>query len=849
MTRLVPCSLALLFLPLLSADADTPARQLPPAAARTIDFAQDIKPILTRSCLSCHNAEKHRGGLQLDTRQAALRGGDSGVVLKPGDPSASRLLLLVAGMVKDEIMPPEGKPTLSAQEVGLLRAWIEQGIKWDGSDSSVTQQTRSNHWAFQPIKRPPPPAVQNPGWVGNDLDRFILARLEKEKIEPAGPADRVTLIRRLSLDLLGLPPSIQEVDAFLADTRSDAYERLVDRLLASPHYGERWARHWLDLARYADSDGYEKDTGRPFAWRYRHWLIDALNRDLPYDQFVIEQLAGDLLPSVTVEQKTATGFHRNTLTNKEGGVDQEQFRVEQVVDRVNTTARVFLGLTLGCCQCHDHKYDPFSQREYYQFLAFFNSDVEVNFPAPVPGESEVVRRSLAVHEARRKELQAAVDAYRTRTLPGKLLVWEMALKPADRQALPAAVRDALQVEPAKRTDQQRQVISDAYAKTDTRLTALLKALADHEKKKPTGTLAQTLALGSPRKTHVMIRGDFLRKGVEVEPATPAVLPSLASGGRQPPVAGKPTRLDLARWLVQSDNPLPARVAVNWVWHKYFGRGLVATLEDFGTQGEKPTHPELLDYLASEFQHRKWSLKDLHRLIVTSNTYRQSSRTRSELLQRDPYNTLLARQVRQRLEAEIVRDSCLAASGLLTRTIGGPSVRPPQPAGISELTYAGSARWVESTGPDRYRRGMYIWFQRTSPFPMLMTFDAPDSNVCCVRRERSNTPLQALTLLNDTVFVECAQNLARRILAEKLGSTAERLGFGFRLCVAREPSPIELERLTRLHSELLQLCRSQPGEVSKLAGTAKFASGSPEEAAAWVGLSRALLNLDEFVTRE
>jgi hypothetical protein len=608
--------------------------------------------------------------------------------------------------------------------------------------------------------------VRDAKWSRNDLDAFVLARLEKEKITPSPKADRVTLIRRLSLDLLGLPPSPEEVDAFRKDTGADAYERLVERLLASPHYGERWGRHWLDLARYADSDGFEKDTGRPFAWRYRDWVIGALNRDLPYDQFTVEQLAGDLLPGATTEQKVATGFHRNTLTNREGGVDQEQYRVEQVVDRVNTTAKVFLGVTLGCAQCHDHKYDPFTHRDYYRFFAFFNSDVEVNLPAPVPAEEHAQRN---------------------------------------------------------------------------------QAIAAHQKARPGSTLAQTLALGPYRSTHVLVRGDFLRPGVEVEPGTPAVLPPLQRTPDSRP--GVPTRLDLAHWIVDPANPLTARVLANWVWHKYFGRGLVTTLEDFGTQGERPSHPELLDYLAAELVRQKWSLKALHKLIVTSATYRQSSAFRPELARRDPLNVLLARQTRQRLEAEVLRDVSLAASGLLVRRVGGPSVRPPQPPGISELTYAGSARWVESTGPDRYRRGLYIWFQRTSPYPMLMTFDAPDSNVCAVRRERSNTPLQALTLLNDTVFVECARALARRVLAEEAGGTEGRIRHAFRLCLAREPTAAEQSRLARLFEDLRALCQARPGEAAKLAGQAGPEGGDPAEAAAWVALARALLNLDEFVTRE
>ena len=668
----------------------------------------------------------------------------------------------------------------------------------------------ADHWSFRPIQRPALPTVQTATWVRNDLDRFILARLEKEGIAPSPEADRVTLLRRLHFDLLGLPPEPKEVDEFLADTAPGAYERLVDRLLSSPHYGERWGRHWLDLARYADSDGYEKDTGRPFAWRWRDWVIDAFNRDLPFDRFTVEQLAGDLLPNARLEQKIATGFHRNTLTNKEGGVDQEQYRVEAVVDRVNTTSKVWLGVTLGCAQCHDHKYDPFTQKEYYQFFAFFNSDVETNLPALLPGEEPKLAAKRTEHEKKLKELQKALDDYK-----------------ASAGTTPA--------------------------KGDKKLVELAKAIADHQRNAPTGTLAQTLALGKTRPTHIMLRGDFLRKGVAVEPATPAVLPPL---GRALGVSPGSTanRLALAQWIVGAQNPLTTRVLANWVWHKYFGRGLVPTLEDFGTQGEKPSHPELLDFLATEIVRHKWSLKSFHKEIVMSATYRQSSKTRLELAQRDPLNVLLARQSRQRLEAETIRDLTLTASGLLTRTVGGPSVRPPQPPGISELTYANSAKWVESTGPDRYRRGLYIWFQRTSPYPMLMTFDAPDSNLCIVRREKSNTPLQALTLLNDAVFVECAQALGRRILTDVPARSAnkdlitERLRYGFRLCAARTPSAAELMRLARLHDEMLVLCRANPSEAAKLVGKTK-PSGDAAEAATWVVLGRMLLNLDETVTRE
>ncbi|GIW79199.1 MAG: chromosome segregation protein [Gemmatales bacterium] len=814
--------------------------RLPTAAKGTIDFRRDIEPILKRHCIRCHGPEKQKAGLRLDIGEEALKGGNSGPSIKPKDAAGSRLLHMVAGIDPEIRMPPTGR-MLPREDVAKLRAWIEQGASWPKSSTNVVAAgPRSDHWAFQPIRRPAVPTVKRTHFLRNPIDAFVLRRLEEEGIEPAPRADRYTLLRRLHFDLLGLPPTPEEVEAFIRDQRPDAYERLVDRLLASPHYGERWARHWLDLARYADSDGFEKDRGRPFAWRYRHWVIDALNRDLPFDQFTIEQLAGDLLPNATTEQKVATGFHRNTLTNSEGGVDREQFRVEQVVDRVNTTAKVFLGITFGCAQCHDHKYDPFSQREYYQFFAFFNSDNEVNIVAPLPSEVEEYRRQQQAYQAKQAELQAAIDQYR-QELGLKQRAWEESLSDKERASLPLALREALRLPDSKRSAKHRKIIEDYFARNDKTYSLLQAALADHQKRAPKPTMAQTLALGPKRKTHVLIRGDFLRPGVEVSAGTPGVLPPLM-GDREP------TRLDLARWLVSRNNPLTARVIANWTWHKFFGRGIVATLDDFGTRGEKPSHPDLLDWLASEFMRQGWSLKKLHKLIVTSATYRQSSRLRPELQTRDPYNALLARQRRMRLEAEVIRDAALAASGLLTRTIGGPSVRPPQPPGISELTYANSARWIEDKGPNRYRRGLYIWFQRTSPYPMLMTFDAPDSNVTCVRRETSNTPLQALTLLNDQVFVECAQAFGRRIAEELEGSTSDRIRQAVLIALGRPPTTDELELLVALHTELVHECQ-QSKEAAKLLGNWTPKNGKTAEAAAWVALARTIMNLDEFIVRE
>jgi len=825
-----------------AAGAKPDPQKLPPAASGTMDFVKDVQPILTKGCVGCHGQAKCKAGLRLDCRSDAIKGGNSGAVIKPGDSAGSRLLFVVAGLDPEtKIMPPKPHTPLTPAEIGRLRAWIDQGAQWpEGVTITATDSAKNNHWAYQPIKRPEIPNSAASWTRRNAIDAFIQARLQREGIGPAPEADRATLVRRLSLDLTGLPPSPEEIEAALGDKSDTWYEKVVERLLASPHYAERWGRYWLDLARYADSDGFEKDTGRPFAWRWRHWVIEALNQDMPFDQFTIEQLAGDLLPSATVEQKVATGFHRNTLTNREGGVDQEQFRVEAVVDRVNTTAKVWLGQTINCCQCHDHKYDPFSQREFYELFAFFNSDSEADIPAPLPSEMAAFNQRKEAFDKKRGELLLALDTYKKEGLAAAQQQWEEKLALPQLRQQPQPIIAILLTEPKTRTDKQQQELAAHYGKIDKKLAELTKALADHDKAMPQMTKAQTIALTSPRKTNVMIRGDFLRRGVEVEANTPAVLPPM-------PQSKKKTRLDLARWLVNPANPLTARVTVNWVWHKYFGRGMVATLEDFGTQGEKPSHPELLDYLASEFMARKWSMKELHRLIVTSATYRQSAKSRPELAVRDPLNVWLARQNRLRLEGEIVRDNALAASGLLTRSIGGPSIRPPQPAGISELTYAGSARWVESTGPDRYRRGLYIWFQRTSPYPMLLTFDAPDGNLCCVRRERSNTPLQALTLLNDTVFVECAQALGKRMIDRKEDAKG-RLRFAFLLCLGREPSGTEMDRLSRLHEELVQSYRTKPEAASKLLGKRKVDGIDSVESAAWVAIARMLMNLDEFVTR-
>ena len=630
------------------------------------------------------------------------------------------------------------------------------------------------------LRRPDPPKVRNRVWSQNAIDRFILAKLEDEGTSPSPQADRNTLIRRVSLDLIGLPPTPAEAAAFAADKRPDAYERLLDRLLASPHYGEKWARTWLDLAHYADSDGYEKDLVRPWAWRYRQWVLEALNRDMPYDQFTIEQLAGDLLPGATVEQNVATGFLRNTLTNREAGVDRMEARFEQIVSRTNTVGAVWLGLTVGCAQCHNHKFDPIPQKDYYRLFAFMNGTEEDDIEAPLPGELDPYLRAKPEYDRQRNEILAEnhVPELQAKWEPriqqafreqGKDLEWDFAVTEI-RAAFDGADK-FLRGYWTNRTKRQADNLIDYFLshrgpdlERDKQVSEQFKQarekLAALKKTLPEIALAPAVHTDPVAvETHLHVGGDYQALGEAVEPGTLSVLPPMQAPTQ---AMNKPDRLALATWIVSRDNPLTARVAVNRMWQDFFGSGLVRSSEDFGAQGEKPSHPELLDWLACEFEDRGWSMKRMHKLIVMSAAYRQSSAVRKDLEARDPGNALLARQSRLRLPAELIRDEALSVSGLLNPAIGGKSVRPPQPAGVAELGYANNVKWVESKGADRYRRGMYIHFQRTTPYPMLMNFDEPDSNTSCTRRRRSNTPLQSLNLLNDPVFFEAAQALAARV---------------------------------------------------------------------------------------
>jgi hypothetical protein len=1018
---------------------------LPAIAAEKVDFQRQVRPILADKCFACHGADaEHReGGLRLDQREAALKGGDSGAAaIAPNQPAASELVKRIFSANADEQMPPaSSKKPLTEAEKALLKQWVAEGAEYQA------------HWAFQPPVRPALPAVKAQAWPKNEIDRFILARLEKEGLTPSPAADPTTLLRRLTLDITGLPPTPEEVAAFLADFEkapADAYRAAAARLLASPHYGERWGRIWLDGARYADSDGYEKDKPR-FVWAYRDWVVNSLNRDLPYNQFVVEQLAGDLVPNATQEQIVATGFLRNSMINEEGGVDPEQFRMEAMFDRMDAIGKSMLGLTIQCCQCHNHKYDPFTQEDYYRVFAFFNDTHEANvavYPAeqwmqraevlrqireieedlkhrtpdwlekmaawegtvregqpewtvvspepevsggqkhyvladgsilaqgyaptkhttefvvkaslenvtavrlemlndpnlPLGGPGRSIRGTFALTEFKleagpadgsakmaeaplasatadvnpaEKELASIFDdkskkrrvtgpiayaidkkdetAWTNDIGPGRSNVPRKAVftlekrltfaggvqlkfrltqnhggwnsddnqnfnlgrfrfsvtSAADAKAdpLPAAVRKALEIPREQRTPAQVAALFGYWRTTVADWKEANDKIESLWQQHPDGASQYTLqAREEQRPTFLLARGDFLKPTKRLEPGVPGFLPALN--------AEQPTRLDFAKWLVDEKSPTVARAIVNRVWQGYFGTGLVSTSEDLGLQGEAPSHPELLDWLAIEFMENGWRLKWLHELVVSSATYQQSSRVTPELLAKDPNNRLLARGARFRLEAEAVRDVALAASGLLNPQLGGPPVYPPAPEFLflPPASY-GPKVWKTETGANRYRRALYTFRFRSVPYPALQTFDAPNGEFACVRRVRSNTPLQALVTLNEPIFLECARALALKTIQEGGNSEQERLVFAFRRCTARMPDAAEAAALLGLYDKQLARFSAEGAKPWELAANdpaqppALPLCVTAPQLAAWTAVSRVLLNLDETITKE
>jgi hypothetical protein len=751
-----------------------------------VSFNREIRPILSEQCFSCHGFDaKHRkADLRLDTREGALAENDGVRAIIPGDPAKSELWKRLLSQDPEEVMPPPEahKPKLTAKQLATLRRWIEEGAPYEP------------HWAFTAPVRP---TLKEKGPAA--IDALIDQGLKEAGLTPSPEASPDKLLRRVSLDLTGLPPTPAELDAFAQARAKDpeaAYAAAIDRLLASSAYGERWGRWWLDQARYADSNGYSIDAPRSI-WKYRDWVVGSLNADLPFDRFTVEQLAGDLLPDAGEAQRIATGFHRNTPINQEGGIDVEQFRIDSVFDRVGTTGTVWLGLTVGCAQCHDHKFDPITQKEFYRMFAFFNNQKEPTMKVSDPSRDEA-KLAAAVRDA-----DQALSAFLDQRAPA-LQQWETGLTKATTAKLSGPVKAALRKPAAQRNATERALLfaasPGATDKTFKALQKKAKDVADLRDGGPTTLVLKELA--KTRKTHLLTAGDFTRPAEEVTPGVLSVLHAFK------PDQGAVNRLDLARWIASNQNPLTARVIANRVWQAYFGRGIVETDNDFGSQGTPPSHPELLDWLAVEFVEQGWSLKSLHRTIVHTRAYRRDSANRADLIEKDPDNRLLARQTRLRLDAELVRDSALVASGILTHKVGGPPVYPPIPDGVMSLGQVKRV-WNTSKGADRTRRGLYTFTYRVTPPPAFAVFDAPDGLSTCTRRNRSNTPLQALTLLNDPAYFEAAQALAKVIEKEGLATA-------FRRCTSRAPEAAELAVLSPLDR---------------------------------LSAARALLNLDETITRD
>ena len=948
------------------------------SATTKIDFNRDIRTILSNKCFTCHGPDpaERQAGLRLDTQAGATSPADSGeIAIVPGQPDASELIARITSNDDSVRMPPaESGKKLSAAEVQLLTDWIAQGA------------TLSAHWSYiKPVRPELPSLASHQDWPKNDIDHFVLARLLDEQLTPSAEADSYAIIRRLTLDLTGLLPTIEEVDQFVNDPFPKPYERLVDRLLEKKTYGEHWARMWLDLARYADSAGYADDPARTI-WGFRDYVIRSLNNNKPFDQFTIEQIAGDLLPNPTDEQLIATAFHRNTLTNNEGGTNDEEFRNVAIVDRVNTTMAVWMGTTIACAQCHTHKFDPITQEEYFRFFAIFNNSedadrrdesplvevwtdeqrqneaawkVEVGRlkeelgkdspelrTAQVAWEAKVAKDERPALEGRfvrveivdRAEFLSLAEvqvfqgndnlapkgkATQSTTAFGgpanlatdgntdgdfqkakstthteneknpwwqvelaeptsieRIVVWnrtdgevgsrlkgyrvsildeqqqpvwkqDIAEAPSPSRAfaigeVPGNILAAVKIPADKRNDEQSKLLADYYRSISPELKPIRQQLAKVEKQlanlKPATTVPvmRDLPPDKHRTTKIQLRGNFLQTSDEVTAGVPAAF--------HPVPEGEPiNRLTLAKWLVDEQNPLTARVIANRYWEALFGTGIVRTSEEFGTQGDLPSNPELLDWLATELVRLEWDMKAFVKLLVTSAAYRQSSAVTAELVERDPDNQLLARGPRFRLSAEMIRDQALFASGLLSDKMYGPPAKPPQPNIGLTAAFGGGIDWTTSEGDDRYRRGLYTTWRRSNPYPSMAAFDAPNREVCTVKRDRTNTPLQALVTLNDPVYVESAQALARRMAVG--GKTIdEKVTHGFRICLARPPSEAELLRLRKLYDQTYASFQDSPEQAMKMATEPLGAipEGSDvTELAAWTVVGNVLLNLDEM----
>ncbi|MDG2208093.1 MAG: PSD1 and planctomycete cytochrome C domain-containing protein [Pirellulales bacterium] len=824
------------------------------AGEKEIDFTRHIRPILSAACYQCHgpDSKERQADLRFDRQQSALASREDGPAIVPGKHAESGIYRRITSNDPESRMPPPDEARqLSPEEIEKIKRWIDEGADWE------------TLWSLQPVNPSAPPPVQQTVWPRNTVDRFVLSRLEEEGLHPSEEADRETLLRRVTLDLTGLPPTLEEIDAFLADRSEDAYEKVVERLLASPHYGERMAIDWLDAARFADTHGYHVDSQRDM-WRWRDWVIESFNNNMPFDQFTIEQLAGDLLPEPTSSNRIASGFNRNHGINFEGGAFAEEFRVEYVVDRVHTTATVFMGLTMKCARCHDHKFDPISQRDYYRFFAFFNSVPERGIDGAIGNAVPVIRfpseeqqKKLEVFNVALGAKEKELEEYES-TAADRAKKWAVARREELTQKPEAAgetdVDDLVQIDPERWTDEQNKKIETYFLSQEKKYEKLKSSRrqAERDRNNYEGTIPSAMVMqdkSTMRETRLLERGLYDRPGEKVNPGLPAALPPLPAGSEG-------NRLALARWLVSGNHPLTARVTVNRFWQSLFGTGLVKTSENFGSQGDLPSHPELLDWLSQCFVQSGWDVKELMRLLVTSATYRQSSRLNHRSMDQDPENRLLARGPRFRLQAEMIRDAALSAGGLLVRSVGGRSVKPYQPEGLWEevafgiKTY-GAQEYKQDHGDALYRRSMYTFWKRSCPPPSLVTFDAPDRETCIVRRERTNTPLQALVLLNDPIYIEAARGLAQRAILDGGSTTNERLRYAFRIVTGRRPTPAEAAVLSAELWDRLQAFADDPETAKRLVAIGESqsdASLSAGELAAWTMVARLILNLDEAITK-